>query len=643
MKRSTINILREIALCAGICCLHPSCDKSPSGESQRDVFILSAVQDNQETRTALGAPSGTPAVYQVLWKAGDRISVNGLLSDPVADGDDGKKGVDFTVPGSPSAPFKVLYPGTSEERTISLPATQNYVAGSFDGAAAASFGNAVSNGDTYSVQLTPFCGVVRFALKGTATLDRIELNSLGEECLYGDFDLTVGPGGFTGTFNGGTEGALTYNCPVTLTGSDTYFYIAIPAQAYDHGLEALVYQADGAFMRLKFWGSGHTLGNRDLVEFESKTYAAGRTENLFGIDALIAEEGGEPTSARPGVIVATYNLKQQSNRTGGTYSEYVSMDREDVKTCMGYTIAALGADIIGFGGYDEDYMPSEAYDIQAMAEAGGMSSNYEWHLDYPNAYKRELSWTGWEYSADLNNANGFAFNTSTLTLVNDGYVWISQTENDYWSSAENAYDNAAGSHTVVWAKFTHKLSGKQFYFFVTAFAPYIDKGESDQKKNTNNTKSLETFVKDKERRGDFDSNLPIICVGNLNYGPVEKADPHDAVENYSTLTSYWTDAWAKLNADGLLPSFYQTHEGTLNGSSFNYYYPWNSFTRNHPWHRLDYVLTRDGSSHGVTPSSYKTIRQTYVAEDELDDEGEPMGRSRCPSDHMPVIVRVDFD
>ena len=597
-------------------------------ETNESVMVLSASISETETKTTLGAPDA--GVYQVLWKTGDKISVNGILSNEVSSADNGKKNVDFTVSGSVSAPYKVLYPGTSSSNVITLPATQSYVDGSFDSEAVASYGNAVKAGDKYSVRLTNFCGIIRLALNGSATLDRIELNTLGGEKLYGSFTLATDANGFTGAFSGGTAGTLTYDCnDLTLSGTDKYLYIAVPAQTYSAGVEALVYQADGAFMRLKFWGDGEILASNDLVEFASKTYTAGRTENLLAINALTAENGGEPTATPPGITVAVYNLKQQDNRLGGTFSDYISMERTDVKECLGSTIAALGADVIGFNEYDSEYLSGGKYDIKALAEARGMSTNYEWHLDYPNDVERSGTIINYSYSASLNYANGFAFNKSTLTLNDNGYVWISNTADDYWSTPKNAYTNSAGRHTVVWALFTHKLSGKQFYFFVTHFSTYIDKNAEDQQKNTYNTKSLNTFAQAK-----VNGALPIIAVGDLNFGPQEKDSPHATVANYTTLTSYWTDVWAKLNADGNLPSFYQTYDATLNGSSHSYYYPWTSFIKNKPWHRIDYILTRNGNSQGITPAGYKTVRLSYTAEDD---------NSRCASDHMPVVSYITFD
>lgn len=617
------------ALLLGLAFLTTACSDriSPEAGGTLDFMILSA-SVNDGTKTSLDGP--TAGVYKPVWKTGDKISVNGVLSSAVASKDNGKQDVDFTVSGTISSPFKVLYPGTTSANVISLPDTQNYYEGSFDGAAAAAYGTAVKSGNVYKASLTNFCGVLRFALNGTATLDKIELNSLGSEKLMGDFTLSTNSSGFTGSWTGGSAGTLTYSfgSGLTLSGSDTPVYVVIPAQNYASGIEAKVYQSDGAFMRLKFWGTGHTLAGSDVVEFESKTFAAGRTEDLFSINNLTAEDGGEPTAAPASVTVAVYNLKQQDNRSG-TYADYISMDRSDVKACMGATITALAADVIGFNEYDSRYTSGGTYDLKALAQANGMSSNYEWHLDYPNDVDRSGSWiTGYSYTATLKYANGFAFNKSTLTLDDTGYVWISNTEDDYWSSKSNAYENSAGRHTCVWAKFTHKVSGKQFYFFVTHFATYIDQSASDQEKNTYNTKSLNTFAKAK-----VNGALPIIAVGDLNFGPLENSEPHGTVPNYTTLTSYWTDSWAKMNSDGTLTSFYQTYNGTLSGSSHSYYYAWTAFTKSKPWRRIDYVLTKNGNSQHITPSGYRTVRLTYTAEDD---------NPRTASDHLPIVVKVDF-
>ncbi len=603
-----------------------SCTKEE--ETNESVMVLSASISEPETKTTLGAPN-EGGVYQVLWQAGDRISVNGTLSEALGSGDNGKKNVDFTVSGSLSAPYKVLYPGTTSSNVITLPDTQNYVEGSFDSGAVASYGNAVKAGDKYSVRLTNFCGIIRLALNGSATLDRIELNTLGGEKLYGSFTLATDANGFTGAFSGGTAGTLTYDCnDLTLSGTDKYLYIAIPAQTYSAGVEALVYQVDGAFMRLKFWGDGEILASNDLVEFASKTYAAGRTENLLAINALTAENGGEPTATPPGITVGVYNIKMAENRAGDN-STYISMDRADVQAGLGSSIVGMGADIFGINEIGEDNMPGETHDIKAWAVAQGLSSsNYTWMMDYPNKVSRSGNiLTGYSYSAELYYANVFVYNKNTIAVEDEGYVWLCNDEDDYWSSKKDAYEHSTGRHTAVYAKCRHIVSGNRFWFIVTHFDTYIDNNDGD---NLNNVKSFKTFAQ--HLKNDVE-DLPIIAVGDLNFGPKETDKTTDC-PNYLELTSYWTDSYDKVKADGNMTDYYKTYDGTQTGSQHSYYYPFLSFTKNHPDRRLDHIIFKNSASQTVTPISYKTVRRTYVAEDD---------NTWCPSDHLPVVAYITFD
>ena len=630
MKQSDMKIwMKTVLLAVAAFGLALGCAKTaPEAETGSvEGMVLSANVSDPETKTALGTPSEN--AYPVLWKTGDRISVNGTLSDPVPSGKDGQENVDFTVSGSMSAPYKVLYPGTASANVISLPATQNYVEDSFDAAAAACWGNAVKRGEKYSVSLTHFCGVIRFALNGSATLDRIELNSLGGEKLRGNFTLATGADGFTGTFSGGAAGTLTYDCSgVTLGSKDTYFFIPIPAQAYSAGIEALVYQADGAFMRLKFWGSGYTLAGNSIVQFESKTFAASRVGETFSLDGLTAEDGGEPTSERPGITVGVYNIKMAENRAGDN-SAYISMDRADVQAGLGSTIAGMGADIFGLNEIGEDNMPGQTHDIKAWAVAQGLSSsNYTWMMDYPNKVSRSGNiLTGYSYSAELYYANVFVYNKNTIAVEDEGYVWLCNNKDNYWSSMKNAYENETGRHTAVYAKCRHKVSGYRFWFIVTHFDTYIGNDDGD---NLNNVKSLKTFAQ--HLKNDVE-DLPIIAVGDLNFGPKEQDKTTD-VPNYAELTSYWTDVYDKVKADGNMTDYYKTYDGTQTGSQHSYYYPFISFTKNHPDRRLDHIIYKNAASQSVTPTSYKTIRRTYVAEDE---------NTWCPSDHLALVSYIVFD
>ena len=601
-----------------------ACSQEPAPQSPKDCFILSASSD-EVTRTALSL-DGTEPTGEIVWKTGDQISVNGLLSGAVSSSDNGKKQVDFTVNGTPSAPFKVLYPGTESQNVIALPATQNYVANSFDGAAMAAYGTATKRGDKYGAQLKNFCGIIRFALNGSATLSKIELNSLGSEKLYGSFTLATDANGFTGAKSGGADGTLTYDIgSVTLTGTDTYFYVALPAQNYASGLEALVYQSDGAYMRLKFWGSGYTLKGTDLIEMGSKTFAAGRTENLLAIGSLVVENGGEPTVTPPGITVATFNVMRMedddrpSAAVTGDPSISGSLDRpanaivrgcSAMQAAIGQAIYRTNADLIGFQEIGSNmYASGQTYSIQDMANAEG--ANYSWRLDFPSSK-----------SGSYHYSNGFAYKSSVLTLEDSGRAWLRTSSAGYSTSSDDG--SGSPNRYVVWALFTHKVSGKQFYFFVTQLPTYGQDGGNGTS-NLNMSAGINAFAATKT----LSPNRQIL-VGDINS---TDHSSNQCQAGAQKLKEYWTDAYEAVNAAGNLSSFYQTYSGTQSGTGGNYQYDILRFCKNHPERRLDHILTK-GS---CTAQSYSTVRNTYTF-------GEGDDAVDCaPSDHLPVVAYITLD
>jgi len=634
----TLGLLSAAALLMTV-----SCEKAKITEEEPNdgTMILSASVSSQETKTMLGAPSD--GICEVLWKTGDKISVNGKLSDnAVTAAENGTRDVDFTFSASLSAPYKVLYPGTKSANVVSLPSTQNYVESSFDEAAAASYGNAVQVNDKYTVKLTNFCGLIGFAVKGSATLDRIELKSLGGEKLHGSFTLATDANGFTGAFSGGTAGTLVYDCDVTLSNTDTYFYIAIPAQTYSAGIEAMVYQADGASMLLKFWGDGYTLASNKLVQFKSFTYSAGRTENLFSINDLTAEDGGEPTAAPPGITVAVYNIYQEDSREASG-REYMYLTNANVREALGTAIANTGADIIGFNELDENFQNGGEYSLKTLAEPQGFTG-YTWELDHPDNIKDE-GWISHDYKTYNYMADGFAYKTSLFDITDHNYVWISHTANDtYYTSRSSAYDNSGNPETTcAYAKFTHKVSGKKFYLFVTHL-PTLDHTykEIGAKKDASGDYSAEDKAAAAARRLRVVNNLkyfmtakagslPYIVVGDFNFGPYIDTKKTQVQPLYTAMYSGgFANAYDQVTDAGNMSGFYVNYPGTETGSNWGAHYLVNL---KYPQFRIDHVFLHDGSSQVINAQTYKTIRTTF-------DVGED---TWCPSDHFPVVSYITFE
>lgn len=640
------KIFKSAFLLAIIGGLSAACNVEPVPQPDTDTVAgleLSASLPDVQTKTSLGSEPD----YNVLWSEGDQISVNGILSNAVTEEDHGKTQVRFRVAGDLTAPYKVLYPGTDKTNVITLPATQNYVAGSYDGAAYAAYGTVEQLNGENTATLSNFCGLVCFALNGSAILSRIEVNALGGEKLHGAFTLADS---FNGEFTGGAEGTLTYNFGegLKLSATDTYVYIALPAQTYSAGVEAKVYQADGAFMRLKFWGEGFELMSDHLRIFESKTYAAGRVEELAGIDKLEGEDYGMP-NIPAGVTVALFNTMRfdEEYRPSDAVDHIdnakalwrpegaIASDNDAMRDAFGKVIYNTRADIIGFNEVEEtmnDY--TDANSIEKLAESQGCNYAYEFFSSSAAGWWEQF--TGG--TGELSFANGFAYNEDVLTLNDSGRAWYNSSGSTNYNASSDS-NSGTPNRTYVWAKFTHKASGKQFYFFVTQ----LPRGASD---NTKAANGINNFARNKA------GSLPHILVGDMNNADVSS---HECYEGSQKLLEYWTDVYHSLNDSGNLLPFYQKYCGTQSGTGKGYQYSVLDFCKNHPERRIDKIMTKGA----CTATSYKTIRNTYTVhyngsayskqgEDENGDaiwvEEQVNEDVACyPSDHLAVVSYITLD
>ena len=278
-----------------------------------------------------------------------------------------------------------------------------------------------------------------------------------------------------------------------------------------------------------------------------------------------------------------------------------------MQTALGQAIYNTGADVIGFQEIcDEMYNSGQTYSLEDIASA--QSASYTWRLNFPASE-----------SGNYHYCNGFAYKSSVLTLNESGKAWLRVGSESYsTSSASNSGDP---NRTVVWAKFTHKVSGKVFYFFVTQLPLYTQDGGSGTS-NTNMAGGVNAFATAKA------GSYPQILVGDMNAAPGSSNEA-----GYNKLKNYWTDAYEAVSAAGNLATFYTTYPGTQSGTGNTYLYSILQFTKNHPERRVDHIMT-----HGAcTAQSYRTIRNVY-------EFGSGEDAVTCaPSDHLPVVSYITLD
>ena len=136
------------------------------------------------TRTSLGDKNGTE--YPVLWSAGDKVAVNGVVSEPLAAEYAGKTAAQFAVTGV-AAPFDVIYPAgvLMADGTVGISEIQEYVPGSFAQGSAVMVGHS----DTPNGVIKNLYGFVKIPiLKGDEkTVKSVTLHSNNLEAMTGTF------------------------------------------------------------------------------------------------------------------------------------------------------------------------------------------------------------------------------------------------------------------------------------------------------------------------------------------------------------------------------------------------------------------------------------------------------------------------
>ena len=305
------------------------------------------------------------------------------------------------------------------------------------------------------------------------------------------------------------------------------------------------------------------------------------------------EPGGnepeEPWTGPVTLTVATCNVLKPEGRC-----DEMSMADPIVRKALSRSIIDTEADIIGFNELDETLVSNGKYSLKVACST---IKDFTWNLEWPNSIH---SYGPVTYSY----ANGFAYNSAKLKLEESGYVWLSKEEEGVWYVKSSSAYKKVGSpaRTCIWVRFTHKASKKEFWLFVTHL-PTDSQGGA-----YNMAGVVNAFAAHKA------GSAPAILTGDMNCSPGSSSVSVTAA--YRRLISYWTD--------GNIEATW----GTQSGSSTNYYYTAEVFTKNHPERRIDHIMTR-----GCTASDYKTVVVTYTVDD----------KSWCPSDHLPLTATITIN
>lgn len=240
------TILAAFCLMGAIAC-------SNELEYQNDSRTVLTLELPGTTKTVLG--DAQDGVRPVLWCKGDKISVNGVVSDPLdVEGDVLK--ADFVLSGQVSAPYKIIYPAgmVKDAATVTLPAGQKYAEG--DNIVSGSMPMA-GYSDTESVMMKQVCGILGIRLKmGTeANLIRyIEVTALGGEPVCGDFSVDFQNSTLSSEAKDADVIRMEVQKPLPAESANT-FNVILPAGVYSAGFQVKVVDENGRAMVRSIKGS----------------------------------------------------------------------------------------------------------------------------------------------------------------------------------------------------------------------------------------------------------------------------------------------------------------------------------------------------------------------------------------------------
>ena len=240
------TILAAFCLMGAIAC-------SNELEYQNDNRTVLTLELPGTTKTVLGDAQG--GVRPVLWCKGDKISVNGVVSDPL-DVEGNALKADFVLSEQVSAPYEIIYPAgmVKDAATVTLPAGQKYAEG--DNIVSGSMPMA-GYSEAESVMMKQVCGILGIRLKmGTeANLIRyIKVTALGGEPVCGDFSVDFQ----NSTLSSEAKDADVIRMEVQKTfpaGSANTFNVILPAGVYSAGFQVKVVDENGRAMVRSIKGS----------------------------------------------------------------------------------------------------------------------------------------------------------------------------------------------------------------------------------------------------------------------------------------------------------------------------------------------------------------------------------------------------
>ena len=242
------------------------------------------------TRTSLGEKVGD--TYPIYWSEGDKIVVNGTLSNEVQINAENRASASFYFSNTVlSHPYHITYPycesTSAEQAVVEFPAEQEYTEGTFAPNCAPMCGYAEKKSAT--ITLKHLASVLRIPVKAKfdgAALEKVVLTA--ENSVTGEYNVDCQNAAIIATESVGN--VVTYTLPVNFalsSSTESVLHIVLPA--VEVGACTIEFIEKGGEKMVATWAPSTSLSKGVVREFKTVTYAPKTTTVLTSFEAVADE------------------------------------------------------------------------------------------------------------------------------------------------------------------------------------------------------------------------------------------------------------------------------------------------------------------------------------------------------------------
>ena len=451
------------------CVQEPVTEPAPDVTESSSVYFeaqIASPEDQPESKTALGEKYDGK-YYPNYWSAGDAISVNGFESEALASDSEfvGTSKATFEMKAQMSAPYCFAYPASAVSdynngsATVNLPERQEWISTTYDPAAFLMMGTA----DVDMLKFNPMMSAVRLNVTSNhdSKLRSVTFMTLGDEKVSGEF--TTDFAGLTPTADSypyvhliAPNKGVAFGCEV---------YLLIPSQTYASGMAFAFRAVDGTQMT-----------------YSTKSSFTAEAGKIYPLNVTYVPKSSS-------MMLMSSNVRFISSDDTG---DRAWTTRKDAYYTM---LKTMSPDIVGL-------QEAEQQHVKDILEN---CADYS-YVGYGRKSGKDIlyQFSSWEQIMGNKHSESttILYKTDKFIKHSDGWFCHSDQPNNAGSYFAGTEDEQPRIST--WAIFTHKDTGRKFFYLNSHTCLYDEPMQKEIKLIRDKVKELNT------------ENLPVVLSADWN-------------------------------------------------------------------------------------------------------------------------------